>query len=224
MKTKLLFVTLVILANLKVVAQPMEGLWLVEEVLVGTERMTPTAKWFNFFSDSTYTSGNGWLQNGSGSWSFNQQEQSLTLLNEDSIEDPYGPFIVHFLDSIMVWNRKENGDKVHVQVKQIEQLPRAPWDELVGNWNLKTDSMNIKEDSTTSLRQIYFRWDRAYRAHNLKGERGRGYWYVHPHRNRLSIWSENLSVQKVYDFVLQDSVLKLRSKGKSVLIYEKSPD
>ena len=54
-----------------------EGLWKYDKVLVGEEVMTPVSKWSVFNADGTYISGNGWTQNESSFWDYNDQKKIL---------------------------------------------------------------------------------------------------------------------------------------------------
>lgn len=65
----LLIVLVVAVLPLSLKAQA-TGLWEVTKVIVGQEEMTPVAKWTQINKDGTFETGNGWLQNGNGTWTF----------------------------------------------------------------------------------------------------------------------------------------------------------
>ena len=39
-----------------------DGLWVVKKVKVGNQEITPISRWMKFNTDSTQSSGNGWVQ------------------------------------------------------------------------------------------------------------------------------------------------------------------
>lgn len=168
------------------------GLWEVQEVRVGTETMTPVAKWFDFEVEGNYQSGNGWLQNMAGNYSYDSRTGTLSQTIGDA-PDEYGPFNVQFADKTMHWQRMEEGQKVTVYLKRIKELPLAPWDHLVGNWTLKMIERSgedvSKEFVGTESPNFFFRWDRLYFLHGeVKGVTA-GIWYIHPHRPELRLIS-----------------------------------
>lgn len=89
-----------------------EGLWVVEEVAVGEQEMTPNARWMRFNADSTQQSGNGWLQHSYGTWSMNEKTGELSVENVNGLDDPYGAFDVSVGKDTMFWSRQEEGQQV----------------------------------------------------------------------------------------------------------------
>ena len=73
-------------------AQSLVGLWEVKSVRVGSELMTPIAKWSMFNADGSYTSGNGWLQNSAGTWQLNEVDNSLSMNETHGLKDEFGAF------------------------------------------------------------------------------------------------------------------------------------
>ncbi|MDW3196849.1 MAG: hypothetical protein R8G66_31020 [Cytophagales bacterium] len=171
-------------------AQELTGLWMVEEVRVGEETMTPVAKWFKYDDDGTYTGGNGWLQNDEGIWRFDLEAQTLETKNSYGLEDPFGPFKVSAKDNKMIWERKEEGMNVIVTLSRTDKLPKSPADWLVGIWGLQAAEKNGADnlESLDAERKIYFfiRWDRVVIQRNDKGERKTGYWHIHGHRPEVT--------------------------------------
>lgn len=189
MKTKLAL--LLIIIGYIVQAQNLPGLWLVEEVRVGEEMMTPVAKWFQYNEDGTCISGNGWLQNDEGTWSFNDQEETLTVRSNYGLADPFGAFNVSEKNGKMVWEREEEGMNVIVTLSRTDKRPKSPADWLVGMWGLqgaeKAGTNNLEKIDPD--RNIYFfiRWDRIVIQRNAKGERKTSYWHIHGHKPEVTL-------------------------------------
>lgn len=161
-----------------VAAQQLVGLWEITEVNVGTEIMTPQAKWTQINADGTFRSGNGWLQNAQGTWNFDKKSRLFSLKETNGIIDSYGPFTVEFTKDGMGWLREEEGMIVRVALKKIEQLPKGPADDIVGLWGLQTAE-------TSSEELLFIRWDRIYINRSKKGK-ATGYWHVHGHKPELT--------------------------------------
>ncbi len=155
-----------------------EGFWLVESVWVGEQSMTPVAKWTRIKVDGSYQSGNGWLQNGAGTWTYDAATATFTPVDAYGPADPFGPFRVRFEEETMVWQREEEGALVSIYWQPIESLPRAPADQIVGTWQ--------EAGEENSLQQMLIRWDRLFVADPL-GERRLGYWFMHAHRPELEL-------------------------------------
>ena len=82
------------LVGISVRAQPHIGFWRVDKVEVGQETMTPVAKWFRINQDGTYQSGNGWLQNSVGTWTFDKAKNLYVPTEKNGIVDLFGGFEV----------------------------------------------------------------------------------------------------------------------------------
>ena len=67
------------------------GLWLIENVQVGTEEMTRVARWTRIYADGNYESGNGWLKHSTGSWKFNSSKNTFLPTAKNGPIDPAGP-------------------------------------------------------------------------------------------------------------------------------------
>ncbi len=171
-------------------AQKLPGLWIVEDVRIGDETMTPVAKWFRYNSDGTYVGGNGFLQNDEGTWMLDKDEQQFSPKSSYGLVDPFGPFKISQSNGKMTWEREEEGMNVVVTLSRIDELPKSPADWLVGMWGLQvaekkgTDNLDIIDPD----RQIYFfiRWDRMVIQRNAKGERKTGYWHIHGHKPEVT--------------------------------------
>lgn len=176
-KKQLLLIIVCLTINVVSAQQPI-GLWEVVEVKVGTELMTPQARWTTIHRDGSYQSGNGWLQNAQGHWTYETKSKLLSFKETNGIIDNFGPFTVEFTDQGMRWLREEEGMIVEVFLKKIEERPKGPADLVVGLWSLETD----QEDAQQLL---FIRWDRIYIDRSKKG-RKTGYWHMHGHRPELT--------------------------------------
>lgn len=166
------------------------GLWAVKQVSVGEEELTPTAKWFEFHTDGTQISGNGWVQNFKGQWQFDAAAKTMLSLDQEGNADEYGAFKVVLSDSEMSWQRIEDGMSVKVSLYRIDEKPLAPWDNIVGRWEalgLETQNTETGEGSVADLEgfSYYFGWDRRYRKFDSSGKRVEtGIWHIESH----SLW------------------------------------
>lgn len=150
-----------------------EGLWQYDQVLVGEEVMTPVSKWSIFKDDGTYFSGNGWTQNESGFWDFN--EKSITLVMEYFPKDEFGAFEVVLDSAGMTWSRMEEGMQVTVLLSRAEEKPKSPADWTVGYWQEEKRSHTL-----------LIRWDKNYRK-MIDGKRTTGYWVFHAHKSEIAM-------------------------------------
>ena len=178
--------------NIRLAPSSIVGLWAVTEVTVGTNTLTPTAKWFNFLADGTLTSGNGWLQNYSGS--FNYDEDTQELQASQGVVDEYGAFKVNIEDKSMTWQRNEDGQPVKVTLIKADKKPLAPWDLLVGRWSiekaegLSPETSVVKSEYSMRPRAYLFRWDREYRKFDENNERVEaGIWHIGAHAPVITI-------------------------------------
>ncbi len=169
---------------------PIEGLWLVNSVRVGGEKMTPNARWTRFNEDFTQESGNGRFQHSYGTWKFNKESNELKIENSNGIKDPSPPFEVKFIDDEMVWKREEEGQNVVVTLERSDELPESFGDQLLGLWSLENAKGEGKyfqtKDAETDNAFIHFRWDKRF---NLTSSKGRinGVYNVHGHRPEVEL-------------------------------------
>jgi hypothetical protein len=126
------------------------GLWQIEKVQMGTQEMTPIAKWTKFNKDRSQESGNGWIQHTVGQWSYSAKEKTIIMDNTYGPRDELGGFKVEEIGrNNMVWSRREEGQTVTVKFKRIDKLPTAPANKLIGVWDLKGEYQT----------GLFFRWD-----------------------------------------------------------------
>ncbi len=171
--------------------EKMIGLWEIEKVEVGEENMTPVAKWTKINEDGTFQSGNGWLQNSSGTWQYDPKNNRYSSIDSLDIYDEFGGFQVSFDDQTMFWERQEEGMKVRVSLKAVDELPMSPADFLEGMWKLTDISdhgNSILDDFDAAHRhKLFIRWDRIYMDFSPEGKKLTGYWHIHGHRSEITL-------------------------------------
>lgn len=167
------------------------GLWKVNKVQVGTEEMTPTAKWFSFKPTDEYESGNGWMQNALGTFNYDSDKKELWQAIGGEA-DPMGAFTVQIEGDLMTWKRLEEGMNVMVSLSKTKAKPLAPWDIITGNWIIQKaegydkESSELKNEYMLDPDRYYFGWDRRYRKYNKDGKRiETGIWHIEAHSNWL---------------------------------------
>lgn len=177
------------------------GLWEVTSVKVGDKSMTPIAKWSRFNADGTYQSGNGWTQNDAGTFNYDEKKQVLVINSTYGIKDPAGAFQVRYDFNGMIWERIEEGMKVTVELKRIGTLPMSPADLLIGLWEKQGEEKEF----------LYIGPDKRFRLNTAEG-RKRGVWFVHPHRNELTlIPADDQSPYQSFDLKVEAEKLILKS-------------
>lgn len=160
------------------------GLWQVNEVLVGEERMTPVAKWFDLGDKGTIYSGNGGLRNMIGHYEYKASEKQLLFFNEADKADEYGPFMATVKGNQMTWEREEDGQTVKVSLSKTEVVPLAPWDKIVGLWKAESG-----KNLPFNMESIFVRWDRRFVIRTPEG-RKTGVWHIDGHRAILRLISD----------------------------------
>lgn len=200
------------------------GLWEIDHVMVGDEELTPTAKWFEFIDGGKYVSGNGGITNLRGSWSLDQNSNILTQLIGDK-QDPYGPFNVQISESVMTWERQEDGMKVLVTLKKVSEKPLAPWDKIQGNWvtqkaeELDSESQSIKSEYTLDQDRYYFGWDGRYRKFNTEGKRiETGIWHIEAHSPWLWTISDADNTKTGWSIDIQEKSMIWTKEGDSKIL------
>ena len=191
--------------------QEFTGLWEVEKVEVGDKNLTPVAKWTRIHADGTYESGNGWLQNSVGKWTYDAKEKSFLPKEKNGIEEGFGAFTIKVDDEKMVWSRMEEGMQVTVTWQRIEELPRTTADKVVGLWRMKRTvepKRNKRLFKGSDVAVFHLRWDRIYTITFRNGERQTGYWHMNGHRPVITLLphQEGLSAESFYVKVNDESL------------------
>ncbi|MEM7552196.1 MAG: hypothetical protein AAF363_21100 [Bacteroidota bacterium] len=167
-----------------------EGLWIVKSVKVGEQEMTPNARWTRFNIDSTQESGNGRFQHSYGTWTYNEETQRLSIVNENGLEDLNEPFQLKIEGDLMFWNRVEEGQPIEVILERSEKLPETYGDQLLGLWKLQGLEGNgtyfNEEVNPDPSDYMFLRWDKRFVIHS-KGKRNTGVYNVHGHRPELEL-------------------------------------
>lgn len=198
----------------------MNGLWMVQEVKVGNELMTPNGRWTRLGADSTQTSGNGWKQHSIGTWSFSEKDSALHIVNTNGLEDPNVDFKVWLESDTMYWERMEEGTNVRVKLKRSDLLPMTYSDQLLGLWELDSlsgENMFLNESGD----QLFIRWDGRFMI-NTTNDRIHGVYNVHGHRSELelipyrdgyprSFWSVDIDKSRIEMSLLNENSEVTRS-------------
>ncbi|NVK51633.1 MAG: hypothetical protein HWD85_01770 [Flavobacteriaceae bacterium] len=202
------------------------GLWIVEKVMVGKNKMTPIARWMQFNKDSTQTSGNGWLKHSYGTWNLNDKNQ-LRITNSNGLSDEADPFLIDVKKGKMIWQRNEEGQNVQVHLTRVEEKPASPGNEILGLWKLESFTVSGKDISNTANpknnQTLYLSWDNVFREHNLLKGRRVGIYKIHGHRPELQMVNYGKNpVFSFWDFSITKNKLKLISKDtKTIKIYRR---
>ena len=192
------------------------GLWLIEKVEVGTEQMTPDAKWIRLKKDSKQLSGNGWRQHTIGTWSLDSSKESISLVSMNGLKDPYGPFKVENISSShMKWQRTEEEQIVTVHLKRIDDLPISNADKILGSWQAQSENNHPN---------LYFRPDQIVLSINQMGDRKFGTYKMHAHRNEVQIifYGEKCEIENWnIDFTSSDQIKLKKSSDISFIEYNR---
>lgn len=190
---KNLLALLLLIISLSTYAQKEKfiGFWEIEKVEVGEENMTPVSKWTRINGDGTFQSGNGWLQNSSGTWKYDKKSNTYATIDSLDIFDEFGGFQVSFNEQKMFWERQEDGMNVKVTLSAITELPMSPADYLEGMWRLQDISDNgisiIDDFDKEHRHKLFIRWDRIYLNFNPEGKKMSGYWHIHGHKSVITL-------------------------------------
>lgn len=170
---------------------PVVGLWEVTQVNVGEEIMTPVAKWFRNNADGSFQAGNGWTQNSVGFWKYDEKASTYSSASTNGVEDEFGAFQISFQEGQMIMQREEEGMTVVVKMKQVEELPVAPADQLPGVWLLdqatSSDHSILDSIQIETVQFIHIRPDKRFRLRKGDGTQDRGYWHMHGHKPELTL-------------------------------------
>lgn len=180
----------------------------VDQVTVGDLDVTPTGKWFQFYTDGTYQGGNGGVINIRGRYVRDDEKEILVMMDSLGNEDPEGPFKYSYSNAGEIWERKEEGESVTVRLSLKEDMPMAPWDMLVGLWRKSASEAEGPD-------RIFFRWDREYRMFLPDGSEA-GVWQIHGHQSMLRMFSFSQQGQlAVFTFKFHDGgqLLQMEKEG-----------
>jgi hypothetical protein len=197
-------------------SQEIVGLWLVEQVSIGEESMTPQARWMRFNEDKSQQSGNGWTQHSIGFYQFNEETHKLKIINSNGLEDLFDDFTVQFSKDKMSWTRIEDGQDVLVQLKKIKQLPAFGRDQILGAWENSNDSEN----------KIFFRWDQVFVKTTKNGQKHYGVYKFHAHKPEVELIYYNEDCKREYlkyNFEGNNLILSnIKSKEHNEILYSRT--
>ena len=195
MRTYISIACILLFSVLYTHAQKIVGFWEIKKVEVGGQLMTPIAKWTKINKDGSFQSGNGWLQNSEGTWTFDSKKKLFSPKETNGLIDEFGPFTVDIKDNTMTWLREEEDRIVTVTLVKIKQLPKAPADQLVGLWDLSTILKNGEDITSTfdpdNMYYLFLRWDKICTERSSKGQRTNGYWFVNSHKPEITLPPHN---------------------------------
>jgi hypothetical protein len=165
-----------------------DGLWGVTKVTVGNQVLTPVAKWIKFDHEKQ-SSGNGWLQHTTGTYTYNRKNSTLEIKDYNEPSDEFGPFTITIPGpDDMRWTRMEEGENVIVELKRIEAISMSPSDEIHGLWGLekalKADVDITAQYDPQKKYSMFIQWTHNY-VINTGAEKITGLWYVNAHRPEL---------------------------------------
>lgn len=222
---KLLQVVYLLLLMIVVIScntsQKLVGLWQIEKVKVGTQEMTPIARWTRLNADSTQESGNGWFQHSMGNWQYVSKDEKIRLVNSNGLKDEFDAFkVVKATEEAMVWLREEEGASVEVNLKKIEKIPQAPSNKILGAWRLKVGK---KE---TAVSYLFFRWDQVLVSRQRGNQKKYGIYKTHGHKQEVQfVYYEDPLRQEDWTYRFNDNnnmVLEsINKETETVLAYER---
>lgn len=198
-----------------------EGLCTVTKVQVGDQAPTPVAKWFDLQANGQLLSGNGGIINTRGNWS--QEGEQLFFHDEQGQADPAGPFQIQKAENTMTWTREEEGMSVSVFLETSTSLPKATWDHLYGNWQIREiwqgDQNQTNRLDPDQKMALFFRWDHQYTARNTPeiDLTASGIWQIHGHRDELRLWPFDSAIEgftwKIEKIDNQQLILSREAEG-----------
>ena len=165
-----------------------EGLWVIDMVVVGQEEITPNARWTRLNDDGTQQSGNGWFQHSVGTWTLDKNSRELSIRTINGTKDPFGPFEVNFDSDTMTWTRMEEGNEVTVKLKRAKELPQTYGDRVLGLWKLEESNGEgpYLSDEAAPQAMLFLRWDRRFELGTPDGTIY-GVYNVHGHRPEIEL-------------------------------------
>jgi hypothetical protein len=166
-----------------------DGLWVVKKVMVGSETMTPVARWFKL-DNGKQTSGNGWQQHSFGTYVFNAVKSTVQFDTANEPVDESGAFTVVRKGNAMTWTRKEDGEDVSVELELATTFPMSTADKVKGLWGLGSATRNgtdlTSQYNPQNKYSLFLRWDKIYNL-NTGTEKINGYWHMNAHRPELKL-------------------------------------
>lgn len=202
-------------------AQDIEGLWIVDLVSMGDMEMTPNARWAQFNSDGTQSSGNGWTKHGVGTYTF--EDGKLKISTENATEDTYEPFSVEIEGDSMTWTRTEDGNAITVYLSRIDEAPMAYADEVLGLWELESANGDYADYPELNAK-MYLRPDNIIYWSTDNGQQHRGLYRVNAHFRQIE-WMpyDESAPRRTFDFHFdEDGKLILETESGIMLVFTRT--
>jgi hypothetical protein len=196
-----------------------DGFWLITNVNVGTEVMTPLGKWMKMEKGKA-TTGNGWQQHTVGKYNWNKKASQLSFMMSNEPLDEFGPFKVAVTKESMTWTRTEDGDLVTVNLIRITELPANPADRVKGLWAIREATENGKDvlssyDPNKKM-FLFIRWDRVYVWQQDSGKKEQGYWFMNGHRLELKLINDNRDRDESWTISFEGDAMKFSGTSENV--------
>lgn len=194
--------------------ESIEGLWIVKNVSMGDQEVTPNGRWTRFNSDQTQESGNGWYRHSYGSWELNPEKSELSIVNTNGLKDSNAPFKVSINGNEMIWERTEEGQPLRVKLERSKELPSILADEGMGLWKLESaqgdGSFFEKSTGEDAIGILFLKWDRRFMIGTQKG-RVDGVYNVHGHKPEIELipYGEQYN-RSFWNMEIRENVLTLK--------------
>lgn len=203
------------------------GLWLVKEVKINDQDMTPIADWIQFNADSTQTSGTGWLQHSVGLWKYKKASEILSITYENgsngfiTFDTSYH---VKFNKNTMTLHAKSEDKITSITLERGNKLPTLEANKLIGIWKFDSIVINNKEvsDSLNPSKRamLHLRPENGYTLYNYPLGEKYGIFKAHFGRKQLEmVGYTSLSPKfQFYDFNVEGKNLLLKSKDENMVL------
>tara|TARA_R110001606_G_scaffold151587_3_gene292151 strand:- start:3983 stop:4720 length:738 start_codon:yes stop_codon:yes gene_type:complete len=196
-----------------------DGLWIVKILKLDGKDFTINEKWFRFEADSTQTSGNGWQQHTTGSWSYQKESNRITIKNDNNFNDflEYkNPFNVTFDKNSMTLQGTDRGKDVTIVLERATKLPTTEANKLLGLWKFDSIFVDDKEVSDslnpTKKGMIYLGFENNYTLYNYPEGEKYGIFKTHSMRNQIDLINSSRTPEyQYYKFRLENDNLTLKS-------------
>lgn len=222
MNNKILLTLLINICGFSLLyAQNYIGLWEIKKVTAGDFIMTPVAKWIKINADKTYTSGNGWLQNSEGTWTFDEKENTYLPKETNGIVDPFGAFKISFTSDKMIWQRDEGGMQVTVELIKINKMPKSYMDKIIGLWQLKEHKKEgqtlLDKKASEQPNFIFIKWSKKYVARGDQDQVINGLWFMDDHKPEITFFQKSPFQQETWkvEILEKETILILSGLSES---------
>lgn len=223
-KMKTILLSFLLFVPSTMFAQPVVGFWRVDLVTVGDRDVTPVAKWFKINKDKTNQAGNGWSQNYTGTWTYDEKSGEFLPYDNRGKPDEFGAFKTSFDGGKMYWQREEEGMNVVVTLSPTAEMPMSPKDSIVGKWGLVSVIRDGKDMTASydagSQEEIFIRWTGTYARTNPDGSKSHGFWHMDPHAPEFHMvdWNREVDFQ-AFRVSFENDLVTMRPLKDDEVIY-----